>query len=362
MKLETIDLQTTRSQHSKLANVDWNNLPFGQVFTDHMLVMNYRKGSWQNPEIVPFDSISMHPATSALHYGQSIFEGLKAFKRKDGDVVLFRPELNAKRFVESCSRMCMPPIDPQLFVELVENIVDIDRAWIPQKQNYALYIRPFLFGTDHAIGIRPSDNYTFIIFLCPVGSYYSQEVNIKIEEQYVRAAPGGVGRAKTAGNYAASMYPAKIGLQEGYHQLLWTDANEHRFIEEVGTMNICFVINGTLVTPSEDQDTILCGTTKRTIIELAHQWDVPVEERKVSVQELVIAIENGQLQEAFGAGTAATIAPIAKIGFRGKDLIVPKLKEDSFATKATKYLNSVKLGEVKDENKWCRIVTPKSYI
>jgi len=359
MKLKTTEIRTTLTQRSKLANVDWDNLPFGQIFTDHMLIMNYKHGEWQSPEIVPFDSISMHPATSALHYGQSIFEGLKAFKRSNGEVVLFRPELNASRFTESCSRMCMPTIEDDLFVELIENIIDIDRAWIPQKENYALYIRPFLFATDQAIGIRPSESYTFIIFLCPVGSYYSQDVNIKIEEHYVRASPGGVGRAKTSGNYAAAMYPAKIGLQQGYHQLLWTDAKEHKYIEEVGTMNICFIIDGKLVTPSEQEDTILCGTTKRTIIELAQQWNIPVEERKVSVQEIIQSIENGRLQEAFGAGTAATIAPIAKIGFRNKDLIIPKLTKDSFATKATNYLNDVKLGKINDENQWCRIVNEK---
>jgi len=356
MKLETIDLKITRSQSSQLSSIDWNNLSFGQVFTDHMLMMDYRHNEWQQPEIVPFAPIPMHPATSALHYGQSIFEGMKAFKRSNGEVVVFRPTLNAQRFARSCVRMCMPPIDPDLFVDLVAKCVDIDREWIPQNKHHALYIRPFMFATDKAIGVRPSDTYKFMIFLSPVGAYYSQDVSIKIEEHYVRAAPGGIGRAKTAGNYAASMYPAMKGLQEGYHQLLWTDANEHKYIEEVGTMNICFVIDGILVTPSEDEDTILSGTTKRTIIELAHKWNFPVEERKISVQELVQAIENGHLQEAFGAGTAATIAPIAKFGFRNQQLSVPAPSSSSFSTKVANYLRAVKYGEIKDEDNWCYIL------
>jgi len=356
MKIETLDIKITHAKVSKLSDVNWDNLPFGQVFTDHMLTMDYRYGEWQSPQIEPFAAIPMHPATSALHYGQSIFEGMKAYRRADGEVILFRPELNALRFEESCVRLCMPPIDPDLFVDLVENIVDIDREWIPSRPNHALYIRPFLFATDQAIGIRPSETYKFIIFLCPVGNYYSDDVNIKIEEHYVRAAPGGVGRAKTSGNYAASMYPAKIGLKQGYDQLLWTDAIEHRFIEEVGTMNICFVIDGVLVTPSEEDDTILCGTTKRTIVELAHKWGFPVQERKISVEEIVQSIEQGRLQEAFGAGTAATIAPVAKIGFREKELIVPPLTSDSLASKLSNYLNGIKTGELQDEYNWCRTV------
>lgn len=353
MKQDLIEIKVSHRETSRISQVDWDNLPFGKVFTDHMLVMDYNNGAWQAPEIVPFGPIQMHPAMSAIHYGQSIFEGMKAFKRTDGEVILFRPEMNAKRFMESCERLCMPTFEEELFVELVRKIVEVDRDWVPGKSGSALYIRPFIFGTDEAIGIKPSENYKFMIFLCPVGVYYSQAVNVKIEEHYTRAAAGGVGRAKTAGNYAAALYPAKKGQEAGYHQLLWTDAKEHRFIEESGTMNICFVINGTLVTPSEDDDTILRGTTKRTLIDVANTWGIPVEERKVSVEEIVKAVEDGSLEEAFGAGTAATIAPIAKIGYRDTDLILPLAGEHSFCMKAKAHLDALKSGQIEDLDGWC---------
>ncbi|MBC9812817.1 branched-chain amino acid aminotransferase [Crocinitomicaceae bacterium CZZ-1] len=356
MKQDLIEINISHPTTSKISQVDWDNLPFGKVFTDHMLVMDYKNGKWQSPEIVPFGPIPMHPAMSAIHYGQSIFEGMKAYSRENGDVVLFRPEMNAKRFMESCERLCMPAFDEELFVELVRKLVEVDKNWVPKKEGAALYIRPFIFGTDEAIGIKPSDTYKFVIFLCPVGAYYSQPVNVKIEEYYTRAAAGGVGRAKTAGNYAAALYPAKKGQENGYHQLLWTDAKEHKFIEESGTMNICFMINGTLVTPSEDEDTILRGTTKRTLVDVADKWGIPVEERKVSVEEIVKAIEDGTLNEAFGAGTAATIATIVKIGYRDGDFILSEPTEDDFSMKAKKYLDDLKAGKTEDPDGWCLVV------
>lgn len=356
MKQDLIEIKVTHPETSKFNQVDWDNLPFGKIFTDHMLVMDFKDGQWGAPEIVPFAPIQMHPAMSAIHYGQSIFEGMKAYRQENGSVTLFRPEMNAKRFMESCYRLCMPAFDEDLFVELVRKMVEVDQNWVPKNEGSALYIRPFIFGTDEAIGIKPSDTYKFMIFLCPVGAYYSQPVNVKIEEYYTRAAAGGVGRAKTAGNYAAALYPAKKGQENGYHQLLWTDAKEHKFIEESGTMNICFIINGTLITPSEDEDTILRGTTKRTLVDVAEKWGIPIEERKVSVQELVDAYDNGTLEEAFGAGTAATIASIAKIGYRDRDLILAKPNEQSFSTKAKLYLDGLKSGKIEDTDDWCLIV------
>jgi branched-chain amino acid aminotransferase len=356
MKQDLMEIKVVHPETSKITQVDWNNLPFGKVFTDHMLIMDYSDGQWHTPEIVPFGPIPMHPAMSAIHYGQSIFEGMKAYKRDNGEIVLFRPEMNAKRFMESCERLCMPAFDEDLFVELVRKTVEVDKDWVPNNEGSALYIRPFIFGTDEAIGIKPSDTYKFVIFLCPVGAYYSQPVNVQIEEHYTRAAAGGVGRAKTAGNYAAALYPAKKGQEKGYHQLLWTDAKEHKFIEESGTMNICFMIDGTLVTPSEDEDTILRGTTKRTLVDVAHKWGVPVEERKVSVEEIVQAFRDGRLQESFGAGTAATIAQIVKIGYRGEDLILPPVSDDAFSMKAKNYLDQLKSGEISDTDGWCQIV------
>lgn len=352
MLQETINIKVNQTSQSKINQVDWENLPFGKVFSDHMLIMDYKDGQWQDPEIVPFGEFSFHPATSAIHYGQSIFEGLKANKSANGDVLIFRPDMNAKRFAESCERMCMPIMPENLFVECIRKLIEVDSNWIPNKPGYSLYIRPFLFGTDEFVGIRPSDTYKFIIFTCPVGSYYSEPVNVLIEEFYTRAAVGGVGRAKAAGNYGASLFPARKGQVKGYHQLLWTDAITHEYVEESGTMNIVFVIDGKLITPSEDSDTILRGITKRSVVEVAKSWGMEVEERKVKVAEIVEAHKNGTLTEAFGAGTAATIAHIAKIGYRGEDLILPPIEGRTFSLKMSAYLDQIKHGEIEDQFGW----------
>lgn len=349
---DELTIKITPTTTSRIDSVDWDNLPFGKVFSDHMLVMDYKDGEWQQPEIMPFGKLDLHPATSAIHYGQSIFEGMKATKDAEGNVLIFRPDLNAKRFHESCERMCMPTISEAVFTDLIQKTVDVDRAWVPSKDGYALYIRPYMFATDDFIGIKPSETYKFIIFTCPVGAYYSQPVNVKIEEYYTRAAEGGVGRAKTAGNYAASLYPAKLAKDQGFDQLIWTDAKEHKYIEESGTMNVVFEIDGKLVTPAEDSDTILRGVTKRSVVEVAKSWGVPVEERQVSVEEVVDALREGRVTDAFGAGTAATIAQIAKIGFRDELFELPDPSTRNLSNKIGNYLKDLKAGKVKDEFGW----------
>ena len=349
---DTISIKVNKVERSRITDVDWDNLPFGKVFSDHMLVMDYKDGVWHDPEIVPFESLSMHPATSAIHYGQSIFEGMKANKNENNEVLIFRPEMNAKRFTESCKRICMPQIPESTFIQLIQKIVDIDREWVPSKEGHSLYIRPFMFATDDFIGIKPSDTYKFVIFTCPVGAYYSQPVNVKIEEYYTRAAQGGVGRAKTAGNYAASLYPAKLAQEQGFHQLIWTDAAEHKYIEESGTMNIVFEIDGKLVTPSEDMDTILRGVTKRSVVDIARHWGVEVEERRVTVEEVVTALREGRVTDAFGAGTAATIAQVAKIGFREELFELPDVTSRTLSNKIKTYLTDLKSGKVEDELNW----------
>jgi branched-chain amino acid aminotransferase len=341
-----------KAAQSKIQSVDWDNLPFGKIFTDHMFVMEYANGAWQQGEILPFGPIDMHPAMSAIHYGQSIFEGMKAYRNQANEVVLFRPELNAQRFAESAARMCMPAVPEDLFISAVKQLVQMDQAWVTNKPGYALYIRPFMFATDEFVGIKPSDTYKFVIINSPVGAYYAEPVRVKIEEHYTRAAIGGVGRAKAAGNYGASLYPAKLAQQEGYHQLVWTDAKTHSFIEESGTMNIMFVMNNTLITPSEDADTILRGTTKRTVIEVAKQMGIPVEERTVSVEEIITAAKNNTLQEVFGAGTAATIAQIALIGYRDEKIELPALETRQISNRIKDYLDAVKSGEQPDTNHW----------
>jgi branched-chain amino acid aminotransferase len=356
MLKESIDFQIKRTENSSLGQVDWENLPFGRVFSDHMLVMEYQDGAWQSPVIEPFGDLSMHPAISVIHYGQTIFEGLKANRADNGELLIFRPEMNARRLQESCERMCMPVIPEDLFVECVRKIVEIDKDWIPKKEGFSLYIRPFIMATDEYIGIKPSDSYKFIIFTCPVGAYYSEPVNVKIEEFYTRAAAGGVGRAKTAGNYAASLYPAKLAQEQGYHQLLWTDGITHEYIEESGTMNVMFEIDGKLITPSEESDTILRGVTKRSVVELVKSWGIEVEERAVSVKEVVEAARDGRLTDAFGAGTAATIAHIAKIGFRDEEFMLPSIEKRGISNKIKTVLTNIKSGKEPDTFKWCLTV------
>ncbi|MFN5505651.1 MAG: branched-chain amino acid aminotransferase [Flavobacteriia bacterium] len=346
----------THTSQSHLSAVDWDNLPFGKIFADHMFVMEYANGEWQKGEIIPFGPIEMHPAMSAIHYGQSIFEGMKAYRNQSNEVVLFRPELNARRFAESAARMCMPEIPEDLFLEAVKQLVSLDAAWVTDKPGYALYIRPFMFATDEFVGIKPSDTYKFVIINSPVGAYYAEPVRVKIEEHYTRAAVGGVGRAKAAGNYGASLYPAKLAQQQGFHQLVWPDAKTHTFIEESGTMNIVFVIDDKIITPTEEADTILRGTTKKTVLELARQWGIPVEERPVTVAEIIDAAKTGKLQDAFGAGTAATIAPIALIGYRDEKITLPALETRTLSLKIKAHLDGVKSGAIEDTMHWVQKV------
>jgi branched-chain amino acid aminotransferase len=337
---------------SRINEVDFDNLPFGKHFADYMFEMDFVDGAWQEPKIVPFRNLSIHPATSALHYGQAIFEGLKANKNEAGEILVFRPDMNAKRFNESAIRMCMEPVEESMFLEGLMMLLEKNREWVPTKDGQSLYIRPFMIATDEYVGIKPSDTYKFMIICSPVGSYYADPVKVKIETHYTRAAEGGVGRAKAAGNYAASLYPAKKGVEEGYRQLIWTDAKTHTFIEEAGTMNVVFVINGKIITPSEEKDTILKGITKRSVLEIAKDWGYTVEERAVTVAEVIEAIKNGTLEDAFGVGTAATIAPIICIGYDGVDYDLSGIKSSGFAEKMTKYVSDYKLGKVADKYNW----------
>lgn len=346
------NINITKTDKSRISEVDFDNLPFGKIFSDHMFEMDYVDGKWQQPTIVPFANISLHPATSALHYGQAIFEGMKAQKNGLGEILLFRPEMNIKRFNESAVRMCMAEIPEDLFLDGLKKLIEIDADWVPANDGQSLYIRPFMIATDDYVGIRPSTKYKFIIMTCPVGSYYSDPVKVKIETHYTRAAEGGVGRAKAAGNYASSLYPAKLAAEEGYRQLVWTDAKTHTFIEEAGTMNIVFVINDVVISPSEESDTILKGITKRSVLDIAKDWGYKVEERPVTVVEVIDAINNGTLQDAFGAGTAATLAPISHIGHEGTIYELPSVDDREFSNKVRAYINDYKKGRVEDKFNW----------
>jgi branched-chain amino acid aminotransferase len=320
-----------------------------------MLIADYADGEWKNFEIVPFGEIGLSPAISALHYGQTFFEGLKAYKHDDGKISIFRPDKNAKRFNKSAERMCMPALPEELFLQSIAAVVDIDRDWVPSKEGYTLYIRPFMFATDPYLGVAPSTTYKFMVLLCPTGPYFSGNLNVKIETEYTRSAEGGFGYAKAAGNYAGSLFPGKKATEQGFDQILWTDAKTHEYVEEMGAANAMFVIDGKLITPST-RDTILDGVTRDSIITLAKDWGLEVEERRISVAELVEAIENGSCTDAFGAGTAATIASVAEIVHNGKTYVLPNPAESVFANKMRKTLDDIKYGRIEDSRNWNYIV------
>jgi branched-chain amino acid aminotransferase len=349
--IEAQTIQIQKVEASKINQIDFENIPFGRVFTDHMFLVDFSDGAWKNPRIVPLTDFSLHPAASVLHYGQTIFEGMKAFKNESGEVFIFRPEKNFVRFNKSAERMCMPTIDPALMREALAQFVALEKDWIPTKEGSALYIRPFMFATDNYIGVRPSENYTVCIFACPVNSYYTGELKVKIELNYTRAFPGGTGTAKAGGNYAGALYPARLGQQQGYHQLVWTDAKEHKYIEESGTMNIFFKIGNKIFTPMLS-DTILDGVTRDSLIRLARHWGYEVEERKVSVEEIGAALEAGTLAEMFGAGTAATVAPVHLVHYNGKDYRLSDPDTWAFSPKAAAYFDRLKRGLEKDEFGW----------
>ncbi len=351
MSTDLLNISITQTTNSRINSLDWNDLPFGRVFSDHMFTMDYKDGAWQQASIQPFGDLSLSPATSILHYGQTFFEGMKATKSDNGEILLFRPEENAKRFNLSAERMCMPEVPVDLFIEALRTLLNIDREWVPSKEGFSLYIRPFMIAMDPYVGIRPSDTYKFIIFTCPVGAYYSEPVPVKIETKYSRAVEGGTGYAKAGGNYAGSLYPAVKGQKEGFRQLIWTDAKEHKYIEEAGTMNVLFVIDGKIITPASS-DTILAGITRRSVVDIARDWGYEVEERKVSVEEVISAIKEGRLTEAFGAGTAATIAQISAIHFDGTTYDLPAVEGREFSNKVLTYLTDYKHGKVEDKFGW----------
>ena len=346
------NIKITKTQNSRLSEVDFNNIPFGRVFSDHMFVAEYQKGEWANLRIEPFGRFSIHPAAMALHYGQAIFEGMKASKSYKGKPLFFRPEMHARRLNNSARRMCMPEVPEALFLEALHQLVALDSDWIPPQEGSALYIRPYMFANDEFIGVKPSDNYRFIIFTGPVGPYYPKPVSLIAEQEYVRCAvQGGTGEAKVAGNYAASLLPARKANQKGYDQVMWLDANEFKYVQEVGTMNIFFVVDGVVITPALNGG-ILPGITRDSILKIFREKGYEVEERDISVDELMEAHSAGKLEEAFGTGTAAVVAHVSKIAVGDKVMELPPVEQRKLGELAKQEINGLRSQKIEDTHGW----------
>lgn len=332
--------------------VDFNHLPFGTYFSDHMYMCEFSDGQWQTPEIKPYGPLSFTPALHTLHYGQALFEGQKAYFMNDGQVGIFRPEMNAKRLNHSAHRMLMPDFPVDKFMAGIKALVDLDRKWVPEKDGYALYLRPFMFGSSEFVAARPSEKYIFCIITSPVGPYYAGNVKVKVEETYTRSASGGVGSTKCAGNYGGAFFPTDQAKKEGYTQVIWTDHKNHELVEESGTMNVAFIIDGTFITPPLS-DRILGGITRDSILTLLRDTDIveKVEERPIRVEEVIVAAKEGRLQEAFGMGTAAVVSQISTIGYHGTDYEVPT-PTDGYAMKIKKALTDIRMGRVEDPYGW----------
>lgn len=345
------DINITKVVHSKLKDINLENIPFGKYFTDHMLEVDFEDGEWKNAEIKPYQPLLLAPSLAALHYGQAIFEGIKAYKNPEGEPYIFRPLDNFKRFNVSAERMQMPQVPEELFMEGMRMLVELDRNWIPNQEDHSLYIRPFMFSSDEMIGVRPSENYKFMIILSPTGPYYSAPMRIYVEEHYVRAVPGGVGYAKAAGNYGAAMYATAEAKKKGYDQVLWTDAFEHKYVQECGTMNVFFIIGNTAITPDLSSGTILSGVTRDSTIALLTDMGFTVEEKPLSIDDIIDAHKAGILYEVFGTGTAATISLIREL--RYKDYVM-EFDVDKWQTAPAlkKQLNGIRYGQVPDNHGW----------
>ena len=334
---------------------DPNQLGFGKHFTDHMFVMDYaaEKG-WYDPRIIPYAPLQLDPSTMVFHYGQAVFEGLKAFKAEDGRILLFRPQMNVNRLNQSNDRLCIPRVDPALALEAIKRLVSVEKAWIPTGEGTSLYIRPFVIPTDPYLGVRPSSTYQFIIILSPVGAYYPEGINpvkIFVEDRYVRAAKGGLGSVKTPANYAASLKAQVEASQKGFTQVLWLDAVEKQYVEEVGTMNVFFKIAGEVITPSLN-GSILPGVTRDSTLELVRSWGVPFKERIIAIRELYQAHDKGKLEEAFGTGTAAVISPIGELYWSGLNILINKGEIGKLSAELYRTITGIQKGTVRDEWGW----------
>ncbi len=346
-----MDISIIKAETSKLQSLDLENIAFGKYFTDHMLEADYENGEWRNIEIKPYQPLLLSPSLAALHYGQAIFEGIKAYKDEDGNAFIFRPEDNFRRFNASAERMQMPTVPEELFIDGMKQLIALDKNWIPTKPDHSLYIRPFMFSSDEMIGVRPSESYKFMIILSPTGPYYAAPMRIYVEEKYVRAVPGGIGYAKAAGNYGAAMYATAEAKKKGYDQVLWMDALEHKYVQECGTMNVFFIFGNTAVTPDLNDGTILDGVTRQSVITLLKEMGLTVEERALSIDEIIAGYKSGELKEVFGTGTAATISTIKELGYKDFEM---KFDVESWKVCPTikKWVTDIREGRREDKYNW----------
>jgi len=349
--LTGIDIKKTN--HSRLDEVDFDHLEFGKYIADHMLVCDYYEGEWHEPKIVPFANLSLRPDTLALHYGQTVFEGMKAFRMEDGGVNIFRLDKHHDRFNRSLYRMCMPDMPEEIFKEGLKQLVKLDSNWVPKQEGGSLYLRPFMYASEARLGVKPADEYRFIIFTSPVQSVFAKPIKVKVETEYIRAARGGTGFAKCGGNYGGGFLPTQRAKEQGYDQVLWTKDN--RFIEESGMMNAMFVINNTLITPPLS-DSILDGVTRDSLLTLAEDNGIQTDERAVSIDELKAAFIDDTITEAFGAGTAAVVAPIERIGIDGTDYVLPPYHEKSVQNILKQKLHRLRTGLDEDRYKWNTVI------
>ena len=344
-------MKINRVENSKIDSIDFENLTFGKIFTDHMFISKYKNGVWSSGEIKPYENISISPSARTLHYGQAIFEGMKCFKSEEDELFLFRPEENFKRFNKSSVRLAIPEIQEDIFFNGLKELLKIDSDWIKKGIGNALYIRPFVFASEPSINASEANEYTFMIICSPSKSYYGDmEISVKIEEKYSRAAKGGVGYAKAAGNYAASFYPTKLAIDQGFQQIIWTDSNNHNAIEEAGTMNLFFVIGDKLIT-SPTSDSILDGITRKSIIELAKFHSINVLEREITTDEIIKEHASGNLKEIFGSGTAVVVLPIKSFGHRDQ-LYTLNSEKNSISSFLKEKLNNIQYNISKEFENW----------
>jgi branched-chain amino acid aminotransferase len=347
----TTPIAITRIEKSRLTEELRENSPFGTNYSDHMFVADYRKGEWHDARVVPYGPLSLSPALTALHYGQSLFEGFKAHRTPDARVAVFRPMANHARLNRTAARLAMPEIPEALFRNGLLELLRTDRDWVPHREGGSLYIRPLYFGTDESLMVRPAESYRFVIFTAPGGPYFAQPIRLLAEETYVRAFPGGTGDAKSAGNYGGGLLAAKLAQAKGFHNVMWLDGKERRFVEESGVMNVMFVINGVAITPALS-GTILPGVTRDSVLTLLREMNVPTQERAITLEEVFTAQAAGTLQEAFGIGTAAVIAPIAAIGHANREIAIPTGASDGIAKKLHTRLVAIQTGKEPDTHDW----------